>query len=52
VALAAARPGGGSSALVGIKLAALEAGQLRAGAPDGPLLERGALPYAIPADPA
>jgi folate-binding protein YgfZ len=50
VALAAPRPGGGSSALVEIKLAALEGGSLHAGAADGPLLVRGALPYAIPAD--
>ncbi len=50
VALAAARPQGGSSALVEIKLAALETGSLHAGAADGPLLLRGALPYAIPAD--
>jgi len=50
VALAAPRPGGGSSALVEIKLAALESGSLHAGAADGPLLQRGALPYAIPAD--
>ena len=52
VALAAARPGGGSSALVEIKLAALDGGSLHAGAADGPLLARGALPYAIPADAA
>lgn len=50
VALAAPRPGGGSSALVEIKLASLETGSLHAGAADGPLLQRGALPYAIPAD--
>ncbi len=50
VALAAARPDGGSSALVEIKLAALETGSLHAGAADGALLQRGALPYAIPAD--
>ena len=50
VALAAPRAGGGSSALVEIKLAALEGGSLHAGAADGPLLQRGALPYAIPAD--
>jgi tRNA-modifying protein YgfZ len=50
VALAAARPDGGSSALVEIKLSALEAGSLHAGAADGPLLQRRTLPYAIPAD--
>jgi hypothetical protein len=50
VALAAARPDGGSSALVEIKLSALEAGSLHAGAADGPLLQRGTLPYAIPVD--
>ena len=50
VALAAPRADGGSSALVEIKLAALETGSLHAGAADGPLLQRGALPYAIPAD--
>ncbi len=50
VALAAARPDGGSSALVEIKLSALETGSLHAGAADGPLLQRGTLPYAIPAD--
>ncbi len=50
VALAAPRPDGGSSALVEIKLVALDAGSLHAGAADGPVLTRGALPYAIPAD--
>jgi folate-binding protein YgfZ len=50
VALAATRPEGGSSALVEIKLSALEAGSLHAGAADGPLLQRGNLPYAIPVD--
>ena len=52
VALAAVRPGGGSSALVEIKLATLDSGSLHAGAADGPLLARGALPYAIPVDAA
>ena len=52
VALAAARPGGGASALVEIKLAALDGGSLHAGAADGPLLARGALPYTIPVDAA
>ena len=50
VALAAPRPGGGASAVVEIKLAALESGSLHAGAADGPLLRRAALPYAIPVD--
>lgn len=50
VALAAPRPGGGASALVEIKLSALESGSLHAGAADGPRLTRAALPYAIPAD--
>jgi len=50
VVLAAHRPGGGSSALVEIKLAALAAGSLHLGAADGPLLTRSALPYAIPTD--
>jgi folate-binding protein YgfZ len=50
VALAAPRPGGGASALVEIKLAALESGSLHAGAVDGPLLTRAALPYSIPVD--
>ena len=52
VALAAPRPGGGGSALVEIKLAALDDGSLHAGAADGPRLQRGALPYALPADAA
>ena len=50
VALAARLPGGRCAALVEVKLAALHAGSLHAGAADGPLLERGALPYVIPAD--
>ena len=50
VALAAARPGGGGSALIEIKLAALDSGSLHAGRVDGPLLDRGALPYTIPVD--
>ncbi|MBL8353159.1 MAG: folate-binding protein YgfZ [Burkholderiaceae bacterium] len=52
VALAAPQPGGGSSALVEIKLAALDGGSLHAGATNGPLLRRGALPYAVPVDVA
>lgn len=50
VALAAARGDGGSSALVELKLAALDGGSLHAGSADGPPLQLGALPYAIPAD--
>lgn len=52
VANAAPRPGsedGGSTALVEVKLAALE-GVLRLGAPDGPALRRRDLPYAVVAD--
>ena len=52
VALAAPQPGGGSTALVEVKLAALDAGSLHAGSADGPLLRRAALPYAIPVDAA
>jgi folate-binding protein YgfZ len=48
VVLAAAAPGGGSSALVEVKLAALEGGSLHADAADGPLLRRSALPYPVP----
>ncbi|MDO9286000.1 MAG: folate-binding protein [Aquabacterium sp.] len=50
VALAAPRPGGGASALVEIKLSALESGSLHAGTADGPRLIRVALPYSIPID--
>ena len=50
VALAAPRADGGSSALVELKLSALDDGSLHAGAADGPRLRLGALPYAIPAD--
>ena len=50
VVLAAPQPGGGHSALVEIKLAALASGSLHAGAADGPLLQRQALPYDFPAD--
>jgi folate-binding protein YgfZ len=39
-------------ALVELKLAALDGGSLHAGAPEGPLLSLGALPYAIPAEAA
>ena len=50
VVLAAPQPGGGHSALVEIKLAALATGSLHAGAADGPLLQPDALPYDFPAD--
>ena len=50
VVLAALRPGGGSSALVETKLAALDNGHLHAGSADGPLLTRTTLPYSIPLD--
>ena len=53
VANAAAWPqGGGSSALVEVKLAALGSGSLHLGAPGGPVLVRGELPYAVPVDAA
>ena len=48
VANAALRPGGGSAALVEVKLAALDAGGLHLGAADGPLLRRIDLPYPLP----
>ena len=48
---AAPRPGGGGTALVEVKLAALESGRLHAGSVDGPVLERLELPYPLPADP-
>ncbi len=50
VVLAAPQPGGGHSALVEIKLAALDSGSLHAGAADGPVLQRDAMPYEFPAD--
>jgi folate-binding protein YgfZ len=50
VANAAPRPGGGSSALVEIKLAALDRGEIHLGRIDGPLLVRRELPYPVPAD--
>ena len=52
VALAARLPGADSAALVEVKLAALAGGSLHAGSADGPLLRPGALPYALPQDPA
>ena len=48
VANAAPRPGGGSAALVEVKLAALDAAGLHLGAADGPLLRRVDLPYPLP----
>lgn len=53
IALAAPRPdGSGHSALVEVKLAALDGGSLHLGSADGPLLRPAALPYALPADAA
>lgn len=52
VALAAPAPGGGGSALVEMKLAALAGGALHLGAPNGPVLRPTALPYALPAEAA
>ncbi|WP_088280702.1 folate-binding protein YgfZ [Ideonella sp. A 288] len=52
VANAATRPGGGMSALVEVKLAALVQGTLHAGSPDGASLLRAPLPYDIPSDAA
>ena len=50
---AAPRPdGAGWSALVEVKLAALEAGGLHLGAPGGAMLRLGALPYTVAPDPA
>lgn len=48
VVLAAPRPGGGWTALVEVKLAALEGGRLHAGAVDAAVLTPLTLPYAIP----
>jgi tRNA-modifying protein YgfZ len=47
---AGALPGGRHAALAELKIAAFDdtAGALHLGAADGPLLERGALPYALP----
>lgn len=47
VAQAAPAPGGGSAALISIQIAALDAGGLRAGAPDGPALTVEPLPYPL-----
>jgi folate-binding protein YgfZ len=49
---AAPAPGGGWSALVEVKLAALDGGGLHAGGADGALLRRAALPYALPSPEA
>lgn len=51
VANAAPRPdGAGSSALVELKLGAVDAGSVHLGAPDGAMLQRRELPYALPVD--
>ena len=50
VALSALRPDGSSSALIEVKLAALDSGSLHLGAANGPVLLRATLPYAIPTD--
>jgi tRNA-modifying protein YgfZ len=53
VANTAPRPdAAGSSALVEVKLAALNEGSLHLGTPDGPLLRRAELPYSVPIDAA
>lgn len=52
VVLAAPRPGGGSVALVELKLAALDGGSLHAGAADGPAVSVLPLPYPIPLEQA
>ena len=52
VALAAPAPDGGWSALVEVKLAALEAGSLHAGSVDGAQLQLRTLPYALPTEQA
>ena len=50
VANAAPAPGGGSSALVELRLAALGETELRLGSADGPALRPAALPYSLPID--
>lgn len=52
VANAAPAPQGGARLLAEVKLAALDAGSLHLGAPDGPRLERRELPYAVPLESA
>jgi len=41
----------GHSALIELKLSALAGGSLHLGTPDGPRLQQGELPYAVPTDP-
>ncbi len=48
----AAPSAGGATLLAEVKLAALEAGTLHLGAPDGPMLLRRELPYAVPSESA
>ncbi len=51
VANAAARPADeGASVLAEVKLTALDSGTLHLGAPEGPMLVRGELPYPLPTD--
>jgi folate-binding protein YgfZ len=50
VANAARGPGGSSSALIEVKLAALASGSWHAGSADGPLLQPRALPYELPTE--
>lgn len=50
VVLGAPRPGGGGTALVELKLAALEGGSLHAGSAEGTLLHPLNLPYPLPAE--
>ncbi len=52
VVLAGWLPGAVPVGLVELKLSSLEGGSLHVGAPDGPKLTLGALPYAIPLDQA
>jgi folate-binding protein YgfZ len=46
---AAPAPGGGCDVLAIVQIAAADSGDVRANAPDGPLLARLPLPYAVPA---
>jgi len=46
---AAPAPGGGTDLLAVVQTAATEAGEVRLGSPDGPLLAPLPLPYALPA---
>ena len=52
VANAAPRPGGGSSVLAEVKLAALDSGSLRAASASGALLRPVGLPYVLPTEAA